>query len=404
MRHEPIDITTENRRLPAGGGTAFKVGIGLALLGAVLAAVSFGTGDGARLAWAYHVNYVYFLSLALGALFFVLIQHVTHAGWSVVVRRLAEAVAANLPWLALGAVPVVLHAGAVFHWAHHGAADHDKILAAKAPYLNLPFFTIRLVVYFAVWSALAILMHRWSVRQDRDPDPALTLRMERWAAPGIILFALTCTFAAFDLLMSLDPHWFSSIFGVYFFAGCFLGFMALLALMTRLTQRSGRLTHAITREHWHDIGKFTFAFVVFWAYIAFSQYMLIWYANLPEETVWYHRRQQGGWTAVSIALLVLHFIVPFVLLLSRLPKRRPLLMTAISCLVLVMHWVDIYWMAMPEMNREAVGVVPLHLADLAFLVLLGGIFIALTARRLAANSLVAEGDPRLPESLTFENV
>lgn len=409
MKHVAIDIRNENRRLPGSGGRAFTIGLAVAVLGVLgvaAGAVLPGAGGDAltRLLWSYFVNWVFFLSLAIGALFFVLINHVTHAGWSVVVRRFAEAVAVNLWLLGLLAIPLLLGGPRIWEWMRHEVVEHDHLVEAKTAYLNLPFFVIRLAVYFVAWAGMAWWFHRQSVAQDADADPERTVRMERRAAPGLVVFALTVTFASFDLLMSLDPRWFSSIFGVYFFSGAFVGFVGLLALITLLVQRAGRLTHAITKEHFHDIGKYLLAFVVFWAYIAFSQYMLIWYANLPEETVWVGRRQQGGWGALSIVLLVGHFALPFLALLSRLPKRRPLALGVFATWMLAMHWIDLYWVAMPEMNREAAGRVPFNVADLGFLLLLGGLLTALTARRLAAHSLIAEGDPRIVESLTFENV
>jgi hypothetical protein len=229
----------------------------------------------------------------------------------------------------------------------------------------------------------------------------LTVRMERRSGGAMVLFALTTAFGAYDLLMSLDPHWYSTIFGVYFFAGSVVGFFACLPIITRTLQRSGRLAHAITVEHYHDMGKLIFAFTIFWAYIAFSQYMLIWYANLPEETGWYLRRQTGGWQAVSLLLLFGHFIVPFLVLLPRWVKRDGRLLVLPAVWMLAMHWMDIYWLVMPEMGAKGV---PLGLMDLACFLAVGGTFVAAAARRLRDRSLVPEGDPRLQESLAFESV
>jgi hypothetical protein len=404
MRH-PIDITTEKRRLDGAGRTAYVWSLavaGLGLAGTVI--VALRPGGASRVLWSYLTNYAFFLSLALGALFFVLLQHLTHAGWSVVVRRLAEAVAANLPILALFALPVVLGAGTLYHWTHAEAVAHDEILRNKSAYLNLPFFVVRLVIYFAVWSFFAWWAFRRSVRQDETGDAAETLALERWAPLGMALFALTTTFAAFDLLMSLDPHWFSTVFGVYFFAGATVGFFALLAVVAYAVQRAGLLTRAITVEHYHDIGKFTFAFVVFWAYIAFSQFMLIWYGNLPEETIWYQRRVTGGWLPLSWLLLFGCFVIPFLGLISRAAKRRPAVLVGFGAFLLVMHWCDIYWLVMPERRHGAHAGPDFALADLWLFLLLGGAMAAFTVRRLSRCSVVAEGDPRLAESLAFENV
>lgn len=372
----------------------------VALVAALLPVVKGDEAAAGRFFHAYLVSFAFYLSLALGGLFFVLLQHVTRSGWSVVLRRLAECVAANMLVLAVLAVPLVIGMDHLYHWSH-AEATSDHLIHAKQPYLNAPFFVGRLAVYFLVWVLLARYFLRTSVRQDASGEPALTIRMHRVSAPAMALFGITTTFAAFDLLMSLDPHWYSTIFGVYYFSGAAVGFFALLALMVVLVQRSGRLTSEITREHCQDLGKLIFAFVVFWAYIAFSQYMLIWYANIPEETVWYLRRQSGDWSAVGLALLFGHFVVPFILLISRGPKRRRGVLALAAVWVLAMHWLDMYWLVMPQ--TEAASAKPV-LVDLLCLAGLGGILTAATAWRLRRQALLPVRDPRLPESLAFENV
>jgi len=201
--------------------------------------------------------------------------------------------------------------------------------------------------------------------------------------------------------MSLTPHWYSTIFGVYFFAGCILGCFALLLLVSFAVQRAGRLVHAITTEHYHDLGKLMFAFTIFWAYIGFSQYMLMWYANLPEEIEWYHARQHGSWTTISLILLFGHFLLPFLLLMSRNVKRRKALIVAGATWMLVMQWLDVYWLVMPSKTPD--GFSP-SLLDLAAFVGIGGVFFAVAIRRLGNHALVPVKDPRLGESLGFENV
>jgi len=339
--------------------------------------------------------------LALGALFFVLVQHVTRAGWSVAVRRLAEGVAPNvfLP-MAFLAVPVLYGLRTLYPWTDAAVVAKDHLLHAKEPWLNIPFFLGRTVFYFAVWSVLAIWFHRKSVEQDRTGDPRLTNAMEKTSTAALIFFAFTVTFFAFDYLMSLTPHWYSTIFGVYFFAGCVLGFFALMSVLAFLVQRAGALRRTITTEHYHDLGKLIFAFTVFWAYIAFSQYMLMWYANLPEETSWYAARQTGSWTAVSLVLLFGHFLVPFFALMSRDVKRRKPLLVAGAVWMLAMQWADVYWLVMPG---KSPGVIPLSFMDLAVFLGVGGLFFAAAVRRLGAHALVAVKDPRLSESLGYEN-
>ncbi|MCK5379547.1 MAG: hypothetical protein KAJ78_09080, partial [Acidobacteria bacterium] len=290
------DISTQARGLEEMSSRILMMaGVLLVVGGGGAIGLALGSDGGmGRLSETYLVSFAYFLSLALGALFFVLLQHLTHAGWSVVVRRLAEALSVNVVLMAVLAIPVLLNMEHLYHWAHPGAADHDAILAGKSAFLNPQFFTIRLVVYFAIWSFLAWFFFSNSKRQDATADPKFTRRMEALSAPGMILFALSLNFAAFDLLMSVNPHWFSTIFGVYFFAGCVVVIMATLVVLVAYLQRQGRLQGIVTVEHYHDLGKLLFGFVVFWAYIAFSQYMLYWYANIPEETVWYLTRQTGN--------------------------------------------------------------------------------------------------------------
>lgn len=378
----------------ARGGLA----VGLVGLAAAVGLALAGAGID-RLMQSWLVAFAYLLTITLGALFFVILQHLVRAGWSVVVRRLAEAMAMNLPLLAVFFLPLFLTLPRVYEWAQPGAVAHDALLRGKAAYLNPAFFLGRWVVFFALWSLLARYFWSRSVKQDATGEVKLTVAMERFAAPAMILFAVSLNFSSFDLLMSIDPHWYSTIFGVYTFSGGAVGFLALLSVVTALLQRTGRM-RGVTDDHWHDLGKLVFAFTVFWAYIGFSQYMLTWYANLPEETIWYAARSTGGWTAVSLLLLFGHFLVPFCLLLPRFVKRSPRLLAPVAAWVLVMHYVDIYWLTMPKLSPSRV---PLHPLDLACLLGLGGLWLAAVAWRLRRVSLVPGRDPRLEESLAFEN-
>ncbi|MCG3138024.1 MAG: hypothetical protein HJJLKODD_01880 [Phycisphaerae bacterium] len=400
----PINMELEAQPL---GALAHKVSIlagivGLAGLGIAVGLSKMGEGASERFYHAYLVSFCFFLSLSLGALFFVILQYLTRSGWSVVVRRVAEVTASNVLLLAVLAVPVMLGANHLYEWTVTNRVMEDDLLQWKEPFLNLRFFLLRLAIYFVVWVGLSRFYLGHSTRQDRQTDPRLTLRLQRWSGPAMLLYAMTVTFAAFDLLMSLDPHWYSTIFGVYFFSGAVVGFFAWQAVVLLLLQKAGRLQQAVTAEHYHDTGKLVFAFVVFWAYIAFSQYLLIWYANIPEETVWYLRRQNGNWALVSIVLLVGHFFLPFFALMSRHPKRRRMMLAVGAVWVLLMHWVDHFWLVMPEFAAD--GVVPLGLMELACFVGLGGCFVAGVSWGFRNRAVAPIGDPRLPESLAFENV
>jgi len=368
---------------------------------------------------AYLVNYGFFLALTLGALFFVLIHHATRASWSVAVRRIAEHFTGTLPMLAalslVFLVPMVLGAPAAIHalypWTDAAHVAGDPFLRQKTAYLNVPFFVIRLMVYFSVWCGLAQWFYTMSLRQDQSGEGALTLQMQKIAPPALIAYALTVTFAAVDLLMSLAPHWYSTIFGVYFFSGCALAFYCTLAITMYLLQGAGRLTGAITVEHYHDVGKFAFGFVVFWAYIAYSQYMLMWYANLPEETAWYHVRQQPPWLWFSLLLLFGHFMASFLVLISRLPKRRPPVLVAGAAWVLAMCWFDVFWLVLPHAEQNGVHGPPvaakLHALDvlqcLTTLLGVGGLYVWRVVSRMGRTALLPQRDPRLEDSLAFEN-
>ena len=400
----PVSLSNgapEDRQLGPLGERLFRYGLGAGIAGiAVAGALAAATNGLDRFLFAWLVNYAFFLTLALGALFMVVLHHLTRAGWSVVVRRLAEGLASTLPLLALLLLPVLLGMRHLYHWSVPELVAKDPVLMAKAPFLNAPFFVLRWAVYFASWIATARIFVGRSFAQDASGDVSLTVSMQKAAAPAMLAFGLTSTFASVDLLLSLDAHWYSTIFGVYFFAGSVVAMLAALILAAFGLQRSGRLHQSITVEHYHDLGKLLFAFVVFWAYIAFSQYMLIWYANIPEETGWLLRRQTHGWDRVGLLLILGHFVAPFLALLSRSPKRRPQLLAAAAAWLLAMHWLDLYWVVMPEASPGRAG---LHAVDVALFFGLGGLFLAAAVRVLRNRSLVPVRDPRLAESLQFEN-
>jgi hypothetical protein len=399
---DTVSTVQEDRQLGPLGRTTVRIGlvVGLAAMAIALLLAYSTDGGMAHLCQSYLTNFCYFLSLALGALFFVVLQHLTRSGWSVAVRRLAEGVAGSVLLLVLLLVPIIICMQPLYTWVDPNLAASDHLLHGKQAYLNRGSFVARCAIYFVIWAFLARYYLKRSIEQDSSGDPSLTQAMERLSAPAMIVFALTITFAAFDLLMSRDPKWYSTIFGVYYYSGSVVGFFALLAIVMFLLQRSGRLTRSIRIEHYHDVGRLLFAFVVFWAYIAFSQYMLMWYANIPEETTWYLRRQTGSWTGVSLVLLFGHFVVPFLALVSRWPKRRPGVLAAAGAWMLVMHWIDVYWLTMPEVSPGQIG---FSVFDVLCFVGIGAWFVAWSAHLLRDCPLIPSRDPRLPESLAFEN-
>ena len=376
------------------------IGALCAVLGAGACAI-LGAANPKQFFFSWLVSFLFFLSLGLGALFFVLIQYAAQGGWGIVLRRIGETTFATLPVMAALFLPVYFGLHDLYSWTVPGAAGHDALLRWKAPYLNVSFFLIRAALYFGIWSFIAILYYRGSRGQDATGDPGVSARLRRFAGPAIIVLALTQTFASIDWIVSLAPHWYSTMFGVYFFAGSFVGFIALLSVVSVAMRQAGLLDALITAEHLHDIGKLLFGFTAFWGYIAFSQFLLMWYANLPEETFWYKVRIEGSWMPVSLLLMAGHFGIPFFYLMGRTVKRNGATLAIGGAWVLAMHFVDLYWLVMPTLHPE--GFRPSAL-DVAALVAVGGCFVAAASWLMRREALVPMRDPRLAESLAFENV
>jgi len=388
-------------RIPAGHPWTKlpALGIGLAVTGGVLL-VAFGRLSGERLLAAWLVAFVYFLTIALGCLFFVLIHTAMAGSWGIVVRRVAENAAATVPLFAVLFVPVALGLRSLYHWSDPQALAHDALLRWKQPYLNPPFFLARAAFYLLVWTGIALWARGLSRLQDKAADPVAAARLRRYSGALLIPLSLTVTFAAFDWVMSLAPHWYSTIFGVYAFAGGFVAGIALLALVAVGLRGSG-LVPGLSAEHLHDLGKLLFAFTVFWAYIAFSQFFLIWYGNIPEETIFFRVRLVGGFKLITIALAVGHFGVPFFFLMPRAIKRNAATLVGAALWLLAMHFVDVYWLVIPSI--QGLGARP-GLVDIAALMAVGGVFLAGFGWLLVKSPLVPAFDPRLSESLAFENV
>ena len=443
-------VTLQQSKLFLGAAGA-RIGAGGGLVGlfALATAAYFGlSGDLMRKHFfhSYLFAYVLFLSLSLGALFFVLLHHLTRAGWSVTVRRIAEALSMNIFLMAILALPLLSGLHELFHWTHPEAVEADPILQGKSPYLNMPFFLLRLAGYFAFWCFMAWFYRSQSVRQDSTGDPRHSLNMEKLSAPGMILFGFSITFFFFDWVMGLNAHWFSTIFGVYFFAGCALGGISLTVLIALWLRQRGLVGPVINNEHYQDLGKLMFAFTFFWGYIAFSQYMLIWYSNMPEETQFYIPRQLGVWGVMAIVLVFVHLLIPFPGLLSRHVKRRNALLAFWAVWSICAHALDMYWLIIPaqwineipervgnshmllpnalpkliDSTRNVYMLSPQYAGfsqriDFAFgprsllvtaacLVGIGGLYLFTTMLALRGCALVPLKDPRLAESLKFENI
>jgi hypothetical protein len=310
----------------------------------------------------------------------------------------------NAPLVGVLSLPIVVPAamgnGIVYEWADHAKAEADHLLHHKHAYLNPTFFLIRMVVYFGFWTLLARYFFRSSLRQDETARADIAPAMQRVAGPSMIAFALTLTFAAVDFFMSVDAHWFSTIFGVYFFASAVLCIQATMSLGSMWLQSKGRLKKSVTVEHYHDLGKMLFAFTIFWAYVGFSQFMLIWYANVPEETYWYKARFAGGWGTWAWALLFCHFVIPFFFLLSRHIKRNKTTLAMGAVWMILMVYLDMYWLVLPVIDAEP----SFTLMDACCLVGLVSALVAGIAYRAQRVNLIPTKDPRLARSLAFENI
>jgi hypothetical protein len=379
-------------------------GIGLAVAGLLLSAAA-ATADPARFSYAYLWGFSFCWVAVLGCLFFVVLQHLTRSIWSVVVRRVAEAVAAHAGWLLLLFAPILLFAWQsdsfhLFVWLDPKHLAHDATLQGKRPYLNPIFFTLRSLGFLLAWAGFGWFYVSRSLGQGRSSGGnAEALAMRRWSPVFMVVFAFTLTFASFDWLMSLNPHWYSTIFGVYVFAGVFTTALALVTLGGLDLQRVGRLEAARIRpDHLYPLGALLFGMSCFWGYIAFSQFMLIWYGNLPEETVFYASRLRGGWQVVSVLLPLLRFAIPFCVLIGRRAKMSPQVLAAVSALVLVGQWVDLYWLIMPALHAQ--GPV-LGWPELGPPLLMTGVLVLLWLRFLRRHSTVAVGDPLWARSQRF---
>jgi hypothetical protein len=386
--------------VPYRGSRVMLVAGVLGAVGLALTAVGFFI-DRRATALSYLLAFTYWAGLSVAALLWLGVFHASNARWMTVLRRALETMTLALPALAVLFVPVALTLGDVFPWVHPDPKLYSEeqlhLLAHKSPYLNVPMYVLRTAGYFVVWIGAAELLARWSRRQDEEGAPLLLANMRSVGTAVVPLGGLAITFAGFDWLMSLDPLWASTIFGAYYFSGSFLGAMCLLTIATTRSRGGGLYGQLVTVDHFHNLGKLMLAFTAFWAYVAFSQFMLIWAANLPEENVWYLARSVGGWKVVEGALIAGHFALPFLLLLSRSLKLRPRLLSAVAAWQLLMHGVDLYWIV-----AGASGSPPApHWTVFTAFAGVGGAAAWLALLRARGRHTVPVKDPFLPESLRY---
>lgn len=390
----------------SGGRGLSRGAIGATALGAVGCIVG-ALIDPRRAAFSYLVAYATVVAAVLGALCMIMIAQVTAANWFVVLRRRAEQIASTLPALAVLFVPVAIAIPLLFPWVHGGTgivargdAHFQSLVAAKTAYLNVPFFIARAVVYWIAWIVLAELLRRASLKQDREASPALVHRMRVVSAVGLPIFALTLSFASFDWLMSLTPAWYSTVFGVYYYASGMVAAMGLLALVAwhARAREDDRLAAVVEPDHVHAVAKLTITFLLFWAYIGYAQLIVIWSGNVPVEVSWYVTRLGGAWRVLAMVLLFGGFALPFLLLVVRAIKRSPSAMAALGVWLLLMHYLDIYWMAMPEYGPGAAAFI---WCDAAALLFVCGVTALCWQWRCAGEASVPQADPALAESVSY---
>ncbi len=355
--------------------------------------------DSRQFAFSYLFGFYFFFTICMGGLFWQLVHHGFDAEWSTVLRRQLENIASLLLILGILFIPLFFVREELWKWMKMGPGE-DALLDGKSAYLNQPFFWIRCVFYFVFFAVASYLLKRNSVRQDIDGDTKYTIRNRRVTFISLPLFAIALSFAAVDYLMGLDFHWYSTMWGVYIFAGTALSSLCVLVLIITALRSAGYLRDVVTVEHYHIMGKLMFAFTVFWAYITFSQYMLIWYANIPEETIWFLQRNTASWWYLNIALVIGHFFVPFLLLMPYSNKRRPAFLCGVAVWILFMHLLDLYVMVLPVLHRTGVSV---HFMDFLCPLAIGCILAAVFLKRLGDTGLFPSKDPRIEPSVQLKN-
>lgn len=367
-------LTVDQRpwRLLVVGGVA----LALCALGAL--------ADPTQFFRSYLLAYLFWLGIGLGCLPIVMLHNLSGGAWGLVIRGALESALRTVPLLALLFVPLVFGLHELYAWARPEAVAADALLRHKSPYLNVPFFLVRAAVYFVAWIALAHYLNRWAIAQDLPADHPAARRLRRLSGPGLVAYGATMTFASIDWVMSLEPHWSSTMYGVLFTSGHVLAALAFAIAVTAVLLRH----QAVAPAHWQDLGNLLLAFVMLWAYFAFSQYLIIWSGNLPEEIPWYLHRLTHGWFVIAVSLVVLHFALPFLLLLSRDVKRRALVLAGVAGAVVCMRLVDTFWLVVPEFQPAGVRV---HWMDVAAAVGIGGIWLALFSWQLARKPLSVEG-------------
>jgi hypothetical protein len=365
--------------------------LGAGALGLAVAAAG-GLVDPVQFFRSYLVAYLFFTGIALGSLGLVSLNHVTGGLWGVVIRRVCESAMRTLPLLLILFIPLLFGLSDLYEWARPEAVAHDPILQHKQVYLNVPFFIARVGIYFAIWIVVAFYLVRWSREQDDTGNPDVVRRLQFLGRGALLLYSLTMTFAAIDWAMSLEPHWYSTIFGILIIGGQVLSAFAFVIPVMMLIVQREPFSRLITAEQFHDLGKLMLAFVMLYAYFAFSQFLIIWSANLPEETPWYLARLHGGWQYLAVTVLLLEFVLPFTILLSRNLKRNARRLAIVALIVLCARLLDLFWLIKPSFSPAEFS---LHWMDFAAVFGVGGLWLSFFVSRLRGQPLLPLRDPEL---------
>jgi hypothetical protein len=343
---------------------------------------------------AYLVAYVFWIGMPLGCLALLMLHHLVGGRWGFMIQRLLEAGVQTLPLMALLFIPLLFGLSDLYPWARPEVVAADSLLQQKAAYLNVPFFITRAAAYFAIWIVLGRLLTTWSLEQDRTANDTLTQKLQRLSGPGLMLYGLTVTFSAIDWMMSLEPKWYSTIFGMIFVVSYGLAALAFAIVAVHRVRDEAPLTQVISADRFHDLGNLLLALVMFWAYLNFSQFLLIWSENLAEEIPWYLHKIGGGWEWVAIALIVFQFSLPFILLLSRTTKRSSRILSQVALAILFMHWLDVFWIIAPSFYPARFQV---HWLQIVAPIGIGGLWLAVFLGYLKARALWPLHDPRFEE-------
>jgi hypothetical protein len=370
----------------------------LLVAGAVGAVVSIAGWfiDPTQFYQSYLMAYMLCLGVTLGCLALGMIHQLSGGAWGVLIRRPIGAAARVIPIMTVLFLPIVLGMSHLYSWTSADLVAHDEALQHKHLYLNVPFFLVRAAFYFLVWNGLSYFLNTWSLEQDKDPDPKLALRMQQLSGFGLLAYGLTITFASFDWLMSLEPHWFSTIYGMLIIGGQGLSALAFLIIVMVWLSRRAPIDAIVVPQHFHDLGNLTLAFVMLWAYFAFSQYLLIWSGNLPVEIAWYLHRLQTGWRFVGVTLVIFHFVVPFLVLLSRTVKREGALLVNVAIGILIVRLIDLFWLIAPEFHQHGVSVSWL---DIVLPLTLGSLWLGCFVWQLRGRAILPVHDPEFEETL-----